>query len=162
MPSRDAEILEIIGRLHEGVVDEDLWKEGVAGVCRLLNVSFLLMGSISQAGKRVHFEFNHEAAPRAVTLLEGPLADPTHNPWLALAAIHPLRRPATIDDLGGQQLLERAKIWEEFYVPLDLGDTVAAVLERQPEFANILVTGRPSAQPAFQRSVDEGSCTADD
>jgi DNA-binding CsgD family transcriptional regulator/PAS domain-containing protein len=150
MPSRDAEILEIIGRLHDGVVDEDLWKEGVAGVCRLLNVSFLLMGSISQGGKRVHFEFNHEAAPGAVTLLEGPLADPTHNPWLALATIHPLRRPATIDDLGGQQLLERAKIWEEFYVPLDLGDTVAAVLERQPEFANILVTGRLSAQPAFR------------
>jgi len=152
MPSRDAEILEIIGRLHEGLVDEDLWKEGVASICHFLNMPFLLLGSVSQAGKRVHFEFDYEATPRAVTLLEGPLADPTHNPWLALAAIHPLRRPATIDDLGGQQLLERARIWEEFYVPLDLGDTLGATLERQPEFANILVAGRFSGQPAFQRA----------
>jgi DNA-binding CsgD family transcriptional regulator/PAS domain-containing protein len=152
MPSTDAEILEIIGRLHEGVVDEDLWKEGIGNVCQLLNMQFLLLGSVSEAGKRVHFEFDYEATHRAVSLLEGPLADPAHNPWLALAAVHPLRRPATVDDLGGQQLLERTRIWEEFYVPLDLGDTLGATLERQPEFANFLVAGRRSAQPAFQRA----------
>jgi DNA-binding CsgD family transcriptional regulator/PAS domain-containing protein len=155
MPSRDAEILEIVGLLHEGVVDEALWKEGVASICRLLNMPFLLLGSVSQAGKRVHFEFDHDANPHAVTLLEGPLADPAHNPWLALAAVHPVRRPATIGDLGGQQLLERARIWEEFYVPLDLGDTLGATLERQPEYANILVAGRFSAQPAFERAEIE-------
>jgi DNA-binding CsgD family transcriptional regulator len=85
-----------------------------------------------------------------VSLLEGPLADPLHNPWLDLATTHPIRRAATVDEIGGRQRLERSRIWSEFYMPFDLGDSIGATLERQPEYADILVTGRFSRQPAFQ------------
>ena len=149
MTEANPAILEIAGQLHEGVVDPDMWRQGMDGVSQILSCPVFLVGDISDGGRRVEFAFGHQADPKAVSLLEGSLADPRHNPWLGLAERHPLRRPATIDDVGGQALLERARIWEEFYVPFNIGDTAAAVLERQPEFANILVAGRRSNQPRF-------------
>lgn len=151
------DILELIGRIHEGVADEGLWRGALGEVCDRLRVIHFLVGEMSRSGRAVHFEFGHNADPAAIALLEGPLADPDYNPWLSLASVHPLRRPATIADLGGQEVLEAARIWQEFYVPFQLGDTLGAALERQPEFAHFLVAGRMRHQPGFD-SADLRLC----
>jgi DNA-binding CsgD family transcriptional regulator/PAS domain-containing protein len=150
MGAGDHEILEIVGRLHEGVVDPAMWKQGIDGVCAMLGAPFLLVGDITKGGRGVAFAFGHQADPKAVSLLEGPLADPAHNPWLTLARRHPLRRPASVADVGGREHLESSRIWQDFYLPFNLGDTAAAVLERQPEFSNIMVMGRTADQPGFR------------
>ncbi len=149
MGVKDSAILEIAGQLHEGVVDPAMWKQGVQGLCGMLECPVLLVGDIARGGRDVAFAFGHQADPKAVSLLEGPLADPAHNPWLTLADNHPLRRPALVADVGGQEHLESTQIWRDFYLPFNLGDTAGAVLERQPEFANVMVLGRRAHQPRF-------------
>jgi DNA-binding CsgD family transcriptional regulator/PAS domain-containing protein len=149
MARSDSELLELVGRLHEGVVDPDMWKQGIDGFSGLAGSPFLLMGAITRGGRGVELEFGHGAASGAVSLLQGPLADPEHNPWLRLANTHALRRPATVGDLGGQDLLEKTRVWRELYLPFNIGDSVGVALERQPEFANILMLGRRADQPSF-------------
>ena len=135
-------ILEVVGQLHEGVVDDQTWARAVDSVCEALDIPRLLMGAISRGGKQVEWVFGHHAAPHAVALLEGPLADPAHNPWLALATSHPLRRVATVDDLGGLDHLKSTRMWSDFYIPFGMGECIGAPLERQPEFSNVLMAGR--------------------
>ncbi|HEX4739235.1 MAG TPA: helix-turn-helix transcriptional regulator [Allosphingosinicella sp.] len=159
MAQVDSAILDLIGQLHEGVVDEDLWDRGIGSMCALLQVPMLVMGTVGQGGKSVQLEFGRYAAREAIALLEGPLADPRHNPWLALAARHPLRRPVTVEDVGGQEALKSTRIWNEFYRPFDIGDSLGAALERQPEYANILMFGRRSSQPMF-RAADRSAFAA--
>jgi DNA-binding CsgD family transcriptional regulator len=149
MGDASSEILELVGQLHEGVVDEHVWGQGLQHICTALRVPALLIGAVSEGGRKVRFEYGHNATDDMLSLLEGPLADPSHNPWLNLATSQPIRRATTEDKMGGREILESSKIWSEFYVPLDLGDTIGATLERQPEYAHILVTGRFSKQPAF-------------
>lgn len=149
MAARDREVLEIVGRLHDGVIDPDMWARGIDGICTLLACPFFLVGDITKGGRGVAFAFGHHADPKAVSLLEGPLADPIHNPWLTLAENYPLRRPALTDDVGGREHLERSRIWQDFYLPFNIGDSAGAVLERQPEFANIMVIGRAASRPAI-------------
>lgn len=150
MGHADSEILDVIGQLHEGVVDDAIWKRGLADLCGLLQAPSLLIGSTSRDGRRVDFEFGHGANEQFISLLTGPLADPSHNPWLSLAGRHPLRRTATVDDMGGQQFLESTRIWQDLYARFGLGDSVGAALERQPEFSHVLITGRFAGQPAFR------------
>jgi len=142
MTAGSFELLEIVGHLHEGAVEDASWARAVTYVCDLLNIPRLLMGTISRRGKHVELAFGHRAAPHAVAMPEGPLADPAHNPWLALATTHPLRRVATVDDMGGLERLKSTRIWSDFYVPFELGESLGATLERQPEYANILVVSR--------------------
>lgn len=150
MASDDSRILEIVGQLHEGVADDASWQRAIGSVCDLLDIPALMVGAVSQGGERVELTFQHRAAPQAIALLEGPLASPAHNPWLGLATGHPLRRVATVDDVGGRKQLETMAIWREFYVPFHLDDSVGAVIERQPEYANILMAGRRIGRPAFR------------
>lgn len=150
MATRSPEILDIVGQLHEGVVDDVLWQRAIGSVCDLLDIPALLMGTVSRGGKSVELAFGHRAEPHAVALLEGPLASPEHNPWLGLARGHGLRRVATIEDVGGQQHLESTRIWSDFYVPFKLGDSIGSALERQPEYANILMAGRRTGNPGFR------------
>ena len=142
-------ILEVVGHLHEGVVDDRAWERAVTSVCEALDIPRLLMGTIGRGGKQVEFAFGHRAAPHAVALLEGPLADPAHNPWLALASTHPLRRVATVDDLGGLDHLKSTRMWSDFYVPFDMGECLGAALERQPEYSNVLIVGRKTGSRTF-------------
>lgn len=149
MARRNSKFLEIVGQLHEGVVDDKAWERAVGSVCEALGIPRLLVGTISHGGRHVEFAFGHRAAPHAVALLEGPLADPAHNPWLALAATYPLRRVATVDHLGGLDHLKTTRMWSDFYVPFDMGDVVGAPLERQPEYSNVIVAGRKTGKPDF-------------
>ena len=146
-----SELLAIVGHLHEGVVDDTSWARAVTSVCDLLNIPRLLMGAISRGGKHVELSFGHRAAPHAVAMLEGPLADPVHNPWLALATTYPLRRVATVDDVGGLEHLKSTRIWSDFYVPFELGESLGATLERQPEYSNVLVVGRQVGKASFSK-----------
>lgn len=145
-------ILEVVGQLHEGVVDDRAWESAVGSVCEAMDIPRLLMGTISRGGKHVEFTFAHRAAPHAVALLEGPLADPAHNPWLALASTHPLRRVATVDDMGGLDHLKSTRMWSDFYVPFDLSECIGAPLERQPEYSNVLIVGRKVGAQRFSSS----------
>lgn len=143
------DILKLVGQLHEGLADEDLWSRAVDGVCDLLAVPGLLMAVVNRDGRAIQFEFAHNAGHNLISLLEGPLADPVHNPWISLVRVHPLRRPATVGDLGGQPALERTRMWSEFYRRYDLGDSLGAALERQPEFAHVITMARRTSQPDF-------------
>jgi DNA-binding CsgD family transcriptional regulator len=143
------DILELVGQLHEGLADEELWIRAVDSVCGLLGVRGLLLGAVDRDGRAVHFEFARNAGQESISLLEGPLNDPQFNPWIALARSHPLRRVATVADVGGQEAFERTRMWSEFYRPLGLQDTLGATLERQPEYSQILIMTRHTGQPDF-------------
>lgn len=145
----NSSFLELVGQLHEGVVDTDIWEQSLAGICAALHVPALMIGAVSEGGRNVRFQFGHATDPRLIEVLSGPLADPLHNPWLDLASVHPLRRVATVDDVGGPERLQNSRIWAEFYERFGIGDSVGASLERQPDYADILVTGRLSRQPDF-------------
>lgn len=150
MVGKSPDIMEIVGQLHEGVVDDDAWDRGFGNICAMLDIGFVLMGTVGDAGKAVQLSFGYNSRSDAVSLLEGPLADPAHNPWLALADSYPLRRPATVDDVGGREQLQSTRIWQDFYLPYGVGDSIGAALERQPEYASILMLGRRARQPMFR------------
>jgi DNA-binding CsgD family transcriptional regulator/PAS domain-containing protein len=143
------DILSLVGQLHEGVADEESWDRALDDVSDLLAIRGLLLGVVNGDGTDVHFEFGHNARRDMVSLLEGPLNDPAHNPWLSVGRSHPLRRPATADDLGGGQAFQPTEIWSDFCHRYDLGESLGAVLERQPEFAHVIITGRRASQPDF-------------
>ena len=143
------DILKLVGQLHEGLADEELWIRAVDSVCSLLGVRGLLLGTVDGGGRTVHFELARNARQESISLLEGPLNDPRHNPWIALARKYPLRHIGTIEDVGGQQALERTRMWSEFYQPLGLHDTLGATLERQPEYSQVLIMARQTGQPDF-------------
>src|SRR5215217_676316 len=143
------DILELVGQLHEGIADDDAWTGAISGFCSLLSLPGLLMGVINRHGTPVHFEFGHNVDNEMISLLTGPLADPAHNPWIGLAQAHPIRQAGTVADLGGQQALERTRMWTEFYRRYGLGDSLASTLERQPEYAHALIVTRLASQPDF-------------
>ncbi len=143
------DILNLVGQLHEGIADDDLWAGAIEQVCELLDLPGLLMGVINREGKPTHFEFGHNIGHNMITLLEGPLGDPAHNPWIGLTRILPLRQTGTMADVGGQQALERTRMWNDFYRRYDLGDSLAATLERQPEYVHALLVARRASQPEF-------------
>jgi DNA-binding CsgD family transcriptional regulator/PAS domain-containing protein len=142
------DILKLVGELHEGLADEELWSRALDGVSDLLAIPGLLIGVINRDGRAVHFEFNNTGL-NLIPHLAGPLGDPVHNPWISLARVHPLRSPATIDDLGGQQAFEQTRMWSEFYRRYDLGDSLGAALERQPEYTHAVILARRASQPDF-------------
>src|SRR4051812_39557739 len=94
-----SELLELVGHLHEGVADDAMWDRAFEGISEILGIGVLVMGTVSRDGRDVRFNFGHRVAANAVALLEGPLADPAHNPWIAMTHRHPLRRPATVADI---------------------------------------------------------------
>ncbi|MEO6215600.1 MAG: LuxR C-terminal-related transcriptional regulator [Sphingomonas sp.] len=139
------DILEIVGALHEGVADDSSWDAALALVSDALGQSGLLLGTMFSRG---NFDLSgHRIDPAAVALLSGPLANPDDNPWVAAAPRLPLRRPVTVSDIGGQELLSRSRVWECFYTAFayEMPDqTIGAVLERQPEQTDIIMLARRS------------------
>lgn len=148
MAGTDSEILQLVGRLHEGVVDDGEWARGLDAACAMIGSPALLLGVVNQG--RLGSLFGHRLPPEAVALLRDTLATPLENPWVDAATTQPLRRPVTIDDLGGQQALERTKLWREIYQPFGIGETAGAILERQPGTAEIVMIGRPSAKGGYR------------
>jgi DNA-binding CsgD family transcriptional regulator len=155
MPPDASELLELVGHLHEGVADDSTWDRAFAGVSTMLDISVVLMGAISRDGREVRLRFGHKATRDAIDLLEGPLADPAHNPWITIAFRHPLRRPASVDDIGGAAALQRTRLWSELYQAFDIGDSMGATLERQPDGADVMMIGRRKQQPVFGRAGSE-------
>jgi len=143
------DILKLVGQLHEGLADDDLWTRALDGICDLLAIPGVLLGVVNRDGRPLHFEFGHNTGHNLRSLLEGPLNDPAHNPWIGLVRVHPLRQPATVAHLGGQQALERTRMWSEFYRRYDMGDSLAAPLERQPEYVHAIVITRRTWEPDF-------------
>lgn len=139
------DILDIVGALHEGVADDSSWDAALALVSDALGQSGLLLGTMFSRG---NFDLSgHRIDPAAVALLSGPLANPDDNPWVAAAPRLPLRRPVTVSDIGGEELLSRSRVWECFYTAFayEMPDqTIGAVLERQPEQTDIIMLARRS------------------
>lgn len=148
MPPNSSEILELVGLLHEGIADEGVWDRAFEGVMRMTGMNVFLVGTVSNDGRDVHFQFGTQSSTPAVSILEGPLADPAHNPWISLGLRHPLRRPATVEDIGGQAALEKTRIWSELYTPFGITDSMGATIERQPGEADIMMIGRLGGKPA--------------
>lgn len=136
------DILDIVGALHEGVADDVSWNAALDLVSDVVGQSGLLIGTMFSRG---NFELSgHRLDPAAVALLSGPLANPDDNPWVAAAPRLPLRRPVTVSDIGGQEVLRRSRVWEGFYIAFACHQTIGAVLERQPEQTDIIMLGRRS------------------
>jgi DNA-binding CsgD family transcriptional regulator/PAS domain-containing protein len=148
MARADFDILKLVGQIHEGLADEDLWTRALDGVSDLLTIPGLLMGVINGNGTALHFEFNNTGL-NLLPHMDGLLGDPVQNPWISLGQVHPLRRPATVEDIGGQQAFERTRMWTQFYRRYDMGDTMGAVLERQPEFTHVIILARRASRPDF-------------
>ena len=149
MPPDGSELLDLVGHLHEGVADETMWDRAFDGVSRMLDIDVVLMGAVSRDGRDVRFQFGHRARRDAIALLEGPLADPVHNPWITVAQSHPLRRPVTGDDIGGAAALRQTRVWRDLYQAFVVGDSLGVPLERQPDGADVMMIGRRTGQPEF-------------
>lgn len=76
MAGSAADLLGIVGRLHEGVAGDEFWQDAIGSVCESLKVPVMLAGAIARGGTSVELEFGFRAAPAAITALEGPLASP--------------------------------------------------------------------------------------
>lgn len=144
------DVLEIVGALHEGVADPGAWTRGLDGVGIHLNVSTLIIGTII-AG-RLGFDMEgHRLEPEALARIIGPLANATDNPWVAAVPRLPLRRPVTVDDIGGRDVLTRSALWRDVHVAFDGPWAMGAVLERQAERSDIIMAARSAAKPDFDR-----------
>lgn len=142
------EVLELVGLLHEGLADDAVWTQALDAVCAMIGSPYFFLGSVNQA-KRPFELIGHRMTPGVTDILAGRLANPVDNPWVRAAVKQPLRRPVTVDDIGGQEALERTRVWQEVYVTYGLCDALGVVLERQPEGADVLTAGRPLTAPRF-------------
>jgi DNA-binding CsgD family transcriptional regulator len=144
------EILELVGKLHEGVIDRDMWTAALDEVCDLLGNDNILLGAINRKIGNFDHVVSHRMRPEVFALIAGPLANPLDNPWVTLLLDEPLRRPVTVRHLGGPEALERSRLWKEVYFPFHVGDSTGAVLERQPGSVEVVMIGRFLPRPAFR------------
>lgn len=149
MAQADSGILDLIGRLHEGVVDDGVWKDGLETACRLIGTAGLLLGVVEEG--RLGSLYGHRMPGESLSLLTGSLATADGNPWVGAAATQPLRRPVTVDDLGGQRTVEQTGLWQNINRPFGIGECAGAVLERQPGAAEIVTIGRAMGQGGFRK-----------
>ena len=148
MGSAGSEILEVVGQLHEGVVDDDAWQSGLDATCAMIESPILLIASIDRG--EVHSLLGHGLPRDFVEQLRRTFGTATDNPWVEAASTGPLRRVMTIDQIGSRPVLESSKIWKEYYGPFGIGDTAGAILERQPGSADAVKFLRRSDQPRFR------------
>lgn len=150
MPVGSSEILECVGKLHEGIADPDSWTSGLDGLCNLVGNSLLLLGVVDRERRNFEDIIGHRMLPESFALVRGPLANEIDNPWLAMLPNQPLRRPLTLDHLIRQEDLERTRLWTDLYLPFDVSASAGAVLERQPEAAEIVTIARLGPEPEFR------------
>ena len=148
MGSAGSEILEVVGQLHEGVVDDDAWQSGLDATCTMIESPILLIASIDRG--EVNSLLGHGLPTDFVEQLRRTFGTATDNPWVEAASTGPLRRVMTIDQIGSRPVLEGSKIWKEYYGPFGIGDTAGAILERQPGSADAVKFLRRSDQPRFR------------
>lgn len=148
MARQSSDILGLIGCLHEGVVDDDAWVRGLDSACRIIGSPFLILGTIDRDG--LHAPVGHRLPAEFLDRLADAGSRRADNPWVDAAARLPLRRPLTVDDVCGQEALKRSRMWAELYRPFGVGETLGAILERQPGHAEIVKIGRPFRQPPFR------------
>ncbi len=141
-------VLELVGLLHDGLADDAVWMRALDRVCDLLDSPHLYLASVD-SDNRPFSLFGHRTAPAAIDILAGRLGNQVDNPWVRAAIKQPLRRPITIDNIGGQHALERTRVWHELYVPYDISDALGIVLERQPENADMLIALRRNGAARF-------------
>jgi DNA-binding CsgD family transcriptional regulator len=133
--------LNMVGLLHEGVVDEASWSTGLDALSDFFGRCGLLLGSM-HSGREGFDLSGHRIDPAGVALIAGPMANPVDNPWVAAAPRLPLRQPVTIDDIGGSDVLQRSRLWAGFYLAFGYSQAIGTVLERQPERTDILMLAR--------------------
>jgi len=122
------------------VIDELSWDAGLDSVSDLFGQCALMLGTMRGPGDFVLSGHRMDAA--AIALLAGPLANPQDNPWVAAAPALALRRPARVDDIGGQELLEGSRVWQQFYRGFGYSHAMGSVLERQSDHIDIMMLAR--------------------
>jgi DNA-binding CsgD family transcriptional regulator len=148
MVQATSEILELTGRLHEGAVDDEVWKAALDSACRMIGTAGLLLGVVEKG--RLGSLLGHRLPDEAIALLYESLGTADSNPWVGAAATQALRRPVTVDDLGGQAAIERTRLWRDLNRPFGIGECAGAVLERQPGTADIVTVGRAVGMGGFE------------
>lgn len=152
MPNETSEILELVGKLHEGVVDPDMWTSGLDCVCKLAGTSILLFGIVNKSRRNFDEIVGHRMRSESFALIAGPLANQIDNPWLATLPDQLLRTPSTLEQLVDRQALEQTRLWTEVILPFGVSSSAGAVLERQPEATEIVTMARFHPEPPFRRA----------
>jgi DNA-binding CsgD family transcriptional regulator len=153
VPPTPTDLLDIVAALHEGVIDDASWSTALDALSDHLGKSGLLLGTMPHTAPNTGpdtgpdtgntFDLvGHRVDPAAIALLAGPLANPHDNPWVAAAPRLALRRPASVGDIGGQDLLEASRVWDGFYTGFGYDQAVGAVLERQCDYTDIMMLAR--------------------
>ena len=101
MTDFSSETLELVGQLHEGVVDDDAWMRGLDKACEMIGSSVLLFGAVEN--DRLASLMGHRIPQEVIEVVTSSMITPADNPWVAAACRERLRRPVTIADLGGQE-----------------------------------------------------------
>ncbi len=155
MTRQMAELLDLIGDLHEGVADPHSWDRGLDRLSDAFGGSPILIGSFGH--EQAVFNLSaHRIRPEIVALLAGPLANPRDNPWITTAWAAPLRRLTTMDDVGLDRL-RQSKIWDAVYAtPVGIRQSVGALLDRAADRAEFVLFSRADAYdvPETKRLTD--------
>ncbi|MBV8970990.1 MAG: hypothetical protein JO290_01725, partial [Sphingomonadaceae bacterium] len=134
-------MLDLVGALHEGVVDEGSWRAGLDGLSDMFAGAALLFGTMPK--DRAHIDLTgHRVDPAGVAVLAGPTAKAKDNPFVAIAPYAPLRRPMTIADIGGWEALRQSRVWLEFCIAYNFTSGAGAVLERQSDRIEVAMVMR--------------------
>lgn len=139
------DILDVVGALHEGVVDDDSWTSGLDALSDVFAGAGIFLGTLPKGAAA--FELHgHRLDPAGVAVLAGPVANPVDNPFVAVAPHVPLRRPVTVDDIGGWETLRQSRAWRDFGLGFGINAPMGTVLERQPDRIEIMMLLRAKGE----------------
>lgn len=143
-----AELLAVIGALHEGVVDPQAWDRGLLRLSQLTDAAGILIGGADDDVSRISLS-GHGIGQVTAGVLAGPLGTAAANPYLAALRRLPLRGVVGHEDVGGQDAMEASEVWRQVMAPSGLIFTRAAVLDRGLEWSDFAVIARTSASGDF-------------
>ncbi len=147
MTGSHASLLETVGALHDGVVEEAAWTSALDSVREMLGGATLLL--ITVATGRIGYEAEgHGIDDDALAAITGTLAvpDPRINPWYAAMPRLPRQRIITLSEIA-PSTVEQSVAWRDFIQPTGTLVGPCAILERLPERVDIGMTFTGSLSP---------------
>ncbi len=140
------DLSELIGALYQGIASDEEWIGALDRFSDHFRSSSLFFGNDSGEPHDVRF-VGHRVDPDCVRLIQGPLATPDANPFLAGMASVPIGRAVETSRICGDQKLVRSPLFNIALRPFGYRYVIGALLEQAEQ-------GR--AFVAFTRSADAG------
>ena len=146
-----ADILRLVGDLHEGVSDPESWTRALTDMSGVLGQPAVMTGSIDRTGPSLSLKLEALGVPDvAVQMMAGPIGNAVDNPYLACLAQLPLRAPFGHDHVGGQQVIESSRLWRDVMQPFGVPWSMGAILDRLPERTDFAMLGKTAQQGLFE------------